>query len=104
MKTLRAFASFLLFALCLSLSSFSSAESSPIDYSPSVVAIQPGEACVKEPGELKCRWDGECAKVGNTCRSCTTGQRYSAEMDKCYTCSGGNAVVRNQNGQYVCPD
>jgi hypothetical protein len=86
-------------------SPLSLAESSPtVEFSPSVVAIQPGESCQKEAGSLKCRWDGECAPVGNTCRSCGTDQRYSYDLDKCYRCSDGSALIKNQNGQFVCPN
>lgn len=73
---------------------------SPFVTQPDVVEIKPDERCVKEPGKLKCRWGGECAKVGNTCQSCQTGQRFQQGLG-CYTCPQ-NTSLRQKNGLWIC--
>ena len=73
----------------------------PFTFSPDVVDIQPGEECQKEAGRLKCRWDGQCAKVGNKCMSCIGGFNYSQEMGTCWSCGQGTSLTK-ENGNWVC--
>jgi len=78
--------------------------SSPFTSSPDAVTIDTskGEQCVKEPGRLKCRWDGPCVPVGNQCMSCLKGQQYSVEMGQCYSCPEGTSLVRDNSNSWVC--
>jgi hypothetical protein len=55
---------------------------------------------VKESGRLKCRWDGECAKRGTNCMSCTKDMRYQDGLG-CYSCPSGTSL-KQVNGQWRC--
>ena len=80
------------------------ADFSPHTTSPDVVQIEPGELCRKEFGKLKCRWGGECVKVGNECRSCIEGYRYHDSLG-CYSCPQGTRLSFKSDFQtYVCQD
>jgi hypothetical protein len=72
----------------------------PVTFSPDIVQIAPNEQCRKEPGKLKCRWDGPCNQVGNTCHSCQAGQLWSPAIE-CYTCPQGTSL-KNKNNAWVC--
>lgn len=76
---------------------------SPFTYSPEAVQIDTakGEQCTKEPGRLKCRWDGPCVQVGNQCMSCQKDQQWSGAMGKCYTCPKGTSL-KQVNGAWEC--
>ena len=75
----------------------------PMTYSPDAVQIDTakGERCSKEPGKLKCRWDGGCTQIGNMCMSCQKGAEYSTELGKCYTCPQGMRL-KQVNGSWEC--
>lgn len=98
--------SFLLLIVVTSFGAFSHlamADFSPHTTSPDVVQIEPGEPCRKEFGKLKCRWDGECVKVGNECRSCMEGYRYHDALG-CYSCPQGTRLTFNDFESWVCRD
>ncbi len=76
---------------------------SPHTTSPDVVQIEPGELCRKEFGKLKCRWGGECVKVGKECRSCIEGYRYHGGLG-CYSCPQGTHLMFSEFETWVCRD
>jgi hypothetical protein len=75
---------------------------SPFSSSPEVVEVGPDEACVKESGKLKCRWDGDCVKRGNKCYSCIKDYHWSDEMDTCYSCPSGGSPQKQPDGTFEC--
>lgn len=86
---------------CLVSASAVLAQFSPSTYTPEVVDVGPNESCVKESGRLKCRWDGDCVKVGSQCFNCIGGYHYSKEMGTCWSCGQGTSL-QNVNGSWVC--
>jgi hypothetical protein len=84
------------------ISLFAFADFTPFTSSPEYMTIEDGEQCQKEDGALKCRWGGECAKVGNSCASCPDGFKYSPDMGTCYDCPEGNNSLVNENGKFYC--
>lgn len=92
---------FVVLVICAGLTaSLRAADFSPSVFSPDVVQVAPNEACVKESGRLKCRWDGECAKRGTNCMSCTKDMRYQDGLG-CYSCPSGTSL-KQVNGQWRC--
>ena len=78
-----------------------SAQSSPFTSSPNITGLNSKGGCYKISGELACRWDGDCQKVGDQCYSCTEDYTYSAGMNQCYRCTGGTSLT-NSGGSWVC--
>lgn len=93
-----------IFAIALALGLISSAAYagfSPSTTSPEVNDISQGEQCVKETGKLKCRWDGDCVQVGNTCVNCIGGYHWDAGLGACYSCPSGTGL-KNVGGSWTC--
>jgi hypothetical protein len=74
---------------------------SPSTSAPERITISPGEQCRKEPGKLKCRWNGPCVKDGDACLSCMEGTKWHPAIG-CYSCVSGTTLRRRDEETYVC--
>lgn len=94
---------FIVFLLSLVLSGHSAWSFTPDTFSPDIALKEsPEQLCEKNSGGLLCRWDGDCADLGESCASCTSGLTYSFELEKCYSCVEGTTLRQEENGEWIC--
>jgi len=74
----------------------------PFTLAPEIIEVEEDEECVMTPGRLKCRWDGECVKIGNACYSCLSEMKWSSGMNACYKCTAGTSLELTENNEWEC--